>query len=89
MLLSLWGVDSSYGDVIDNPKYMRAVIPALAALAWGEPRRRSYWEQELINALRIIERGWSGSEGDDRLLGRRHGAYAMDAGSLAQCRRRL
>ena len=34
-------------------------IPALAALAWGEPRRRSYWEQELLNALVIVERGWS------------------------------
>ena len=31
--------------------------PALAALAWGEPRRRSYWEQELLNALTIIEEG--------------------------------
>ena len=38
---------------------MRPVIPALAALAWGEPRRRAYWEQELLNALVIIERGWS------------------------------
>jgi lytic murein transglycosylase len=37
---------------------MRPIIPALAALAWGEPRRRSYWEQELLNALVIIERGW-------------------------------
>ena len=32
---------------------------ALAALAWGEPRRRTYWEQELLNALTIIQRGWS------------------------------
>ena len=38
---------------------MRPVFPSLAALAWGEPRRRKYWEQELINALRIVERGWS------------------------------
>jgi len=58
-LLALWGVESSYGDVITNPKYMRPVIPALAALAWGEPRRRAYWEQELLNALIIVERGWS------------------------------
>jgi membrane-bound lytic murein transglycosylase B len=58
-MLALWGIESSYGEVIDNPKYMRPVIPALAALAWGEPRRRSYWEAELINALVIIERGWS------------------------------
>jgi lytic murein transglycosylase len=58
-MLALWGVESSYGEVIDNPKYMRPVIPALAALAWGEPRRRSYWEAELLNALVIVERGWS------------------------------
>jgi lytic murein transglycosylase len=58
IMLSLWGVESSFGDVIDNPKYMRPVIPALAALAWGEPRRRTYWEAELLNALVIIERGW-------------------------------
>ena len=38
--------------------HMRPVIPALAALAWGEPRRRTYWETELINALVIIENGW-------------------------------
>ena len=38
---------------------MRPVLPALAALAWGEPRRRTYWEQELLNALVIVERGWS------------------------------
>jgi membrane-bound lytic murein transglycosylase B len=59
ILLAIWGVESSYGEVIDNPKYMRPVIPALAALAWGEPRRRSYWEAELLNALVIIERGWA------------------------------
>jgi membrane-bound lytic murein transglycosylase B len=58
-MLALWGIESSYGEVIDNPKYMRPVIPALAALAWGEPRRRTYWEAELLNALVIIDRGWS------------------------------
>jgi membrane-bound lytic murein transglycosylase B len=59
IMLSLWGIESSYGDVIDNPKYMRPVIPSLAALAWHEPRRRTYWEAELLNALVIVERGWS------------------------------
>src|SRR6202142_3315710 len=58
-MLGLWGMESSFGDVIVNPKYMRPVIPALAALAWGEPRRRAYWEAELLNALVIIERGWA------------------------------
>ena len=52
-------MESSFGDVIVNPKYMRPVIPALAALAWGEPRRRAYWEAELLNALVIVDRGWA------------------------------
>ena len=38
---------------------MRPIIPALAALAYGEPRRRRYWEAELINALIIIDKGWA------------------------------
>lgn len=57
-MLGLWGMESAFGDVVENPKHMRPVIPALAALAWGEPRRRTYWEAELLNALVIIERGW-------------------------------
>lgn len=59
VMLGLWGMESSFGDVIDNPKYMRPVIPALAALAYGEARRRKYWEAELINALVIVDRGWA------------------------------
>jgi lytic murein transglycosylase len=59
IMLGLWGMESSFGDVIINPKYMRPVIPALAALAWGEPRRRAYWEAELLNALAIVDRGWT------------------------------
>jgi membrane-bound lytic murein transglycosylase B len=58
IMLGLWGMESSFGDVIVNRKYMRPVIPALAALAWGEPRRRHYWEAELLNALTIVDRGW-------------------------------
>ena len=58
VMLGLWGMESAFGDVIDNPKHMRPVLPALAALAWGEPRRRTYWEQEFLNALVIVERGW-------------------------------
>lgn len=58
-LLGLWGMESSFGDVITNTKYMRPVIPALAALAYGEPRRRKYWEAELLNALTIVDRKWA------------------------------
>jgi membrane-bound lytic murein transglycosylase B len=58
-MLGLWGIESAFGDPLVQQNHMRPVIPALAALAWGEPRRRNYWEQELLNALVIIDRGWS------------------------------
>jgi len=59
IILGLWGMESSFGDVITNRKYMRPIIPAIAALAWGAPRRRPYWETELLNALTIVDRGWA------------------------------
>ena len=58
VMMGLWGIKSAYGDPDVQQNHMRPIFPALAALAWGEPRRRTYWEQELINALRIVERGW-------------------------------
>jgi lytic murein transglycosylase len=57
-LLALWGVETAYGDPLVQRNHMRPVFPSLAALAWNEPRRRTYWETELINALRIVEKGW-------------------------------
>jgi membrane-bound lytic murein transglycosylase B len=58
-LLALWGVESAYGDPQVQQNHMRPVFPSLAALAWNAPRRRAYWESELINALKIVDRGWS------------------------------
>jgi membrane-bound lytic murein transglycosylase B len=58
-LLALWGVESAFGDPQVQQNHMRPVFPSLAALAWNAPRRRAYWETELINALKIVDRGWS------------------------------
>ena len=89
VMLGLWGIESAYGDPVVQKNHMRPVIPALAALAWGEPRRRAYWEQELLNALGHHRARLEHARGDARLLGRRHGPHPMDAGGVAQCRRRL
>jgi len=62
VMLGLWGMESAFGDPGVYLTHMRPIIPALAALAWGEPRRRKYWEAELLNALVIIERGWAKPE---------------------------
>ena len=59
VMLGVWGVESAFGDPAVQQRHMRPVFPSLATLAWGEPRRRRYWEQELINALTIVERGWA------------------------------
>jgi membrane-bound lytic murein transglycosylase B len=48
VVLAVWGIESSYGDPVVQERYMRPVIPSLATLAWAEPHRRAYWEQELI-----------------------------------------
>lgn len=61
-MLGLWGMESSFGDVITNMTYMRPIIPALAALAWRDPRRRRYWRAELAHALIIVDRGWAKPE---------------------------
>jgi len=59
VMLGLWGVESTFGDPLVQKNHMRPVIPSLATLAFAEPRRRKYWEAELINALTIIQQGWS------------------------------
>jgi membrane-bound lytic murein transglycosylase B len=62
IVASIWGMESGYGDLNGNPKYMKPVLVSLATLAWAEPRRRKYWEQELLNALLIVAKGWAKPE---------------------------
>src|SRR5580692_5970836 len=57
-LLALWGVESAYGDPQVQRNHMRPIFPALAALAWNAPRRKAYWDSELINAIKIVDKGW-------------------------------
>jgi membrane-bound lytic murein transglycosylase B len=58
-MLGVWGIESAFGDPVVAKNHMRPVIPSLATLAWAEPRRHAYWEGEFINALSIVQRGWS------------------------------
>ncbi len=62
-LLALWGVESAFGDPLVQQNHMRPIFPSLAALAWNAPRRKPYWESELINALHIVDRGWGAPDG--------------------------
>ncbi len=89
ILLGLWGMESSFGDVIVNPKYMRPVIPALAALAWGEPRRRELLGSRTAQRAHHRRPRLGAARRHDRLLGRRHGPHPMDAGGVAAHGRRF
>ena len=62
VMIGLWGIESAFGDPIVKQNHTRPVIPALAALAWRDPRRGRYWEQQLLDALVIIQRGWATPE---------------------------
>ncbi|HSI39570.1 MAG TPA: lytic murein transglycosylase [Xanthobacteraceae bacterium] len=59
VLLGLWGMESAFGELVDDPDHMKPVFASLGALAWGEPRRRKYWETEFLNALLVVQKGWS------------------------------
>jgi membrane-bound lytic murein transglycosylase B len=71
IIAAVWGMESGYGDLNGNPKYMKPVLASLATLAWNEPRRRKYWEQELLNALVVVSKGWARP---DEMLGSWAGA---------------
>src|SRR5271168_3264543 len=86
-MLGVWGIESAFGDPVVEKNHMRPVIPSLATLAWAAPPRllaTGAHQRAHDRAARLEHAGTNG-----RLLGRRHGTYAMDAGSLASRRHRL
>ena len=72
ILIAIWGHETSYGAVKGNFDLVRS----LATLAW-EGRRRDLFERELIDTLKIIDRGmprsalvgsWAGAFGNPQFL---------------------
>lgn len=54
ILAAFWGVESSYGAVLDNPAVVKPVVRSLATLGCGDPARAPYWRDELAAALQIL-----------------------------------
>ena len=82
-VLAIWGMESNYGaNRGDIP-----VIEALATLAY-EGRRRSFGEEQLIAALRILQAGdvspsamrgsWAGAMGHTQFIPTSYLSYAVD-----------
>jgi membrane-bound lytic murein transglycosylase B len=88
ILVSIWGLESSYGEVLDDPKIVKGVVRSLATLAYADPRRRRFGRQQLIAALKILQRGdisvagltgsWAGAMGHTQFIPTTYEAYAVD-----------
>lgn len=83
VLVAFWGLETNYGRTLGSFN-----IPvALATLAW-EGRRSSFFESQLIDALRIVEAGhvaaldmngsWAGAMGHMQFMPSTFRAYAVD-----------
>lgn len=73
ILVAFWGVESSYGAVLDNPAVVKPVVRSLATLGCGDPARAPYWRDELAAALQIL--AWNQAP-LDRMPGGLTGSWA-------------
>ena len=73
ILVAFWGVESSYGAVLDNPAVVKPVVRSLATLGCTDPARAGYWRNELTAALQIL--AWNEAP-LDRMPGGLTGSWA-------------
>jgi len=83
-LVSFWGLETNYGNYFGD----WSIPDALATLAC-DPRRSSFFTQELLNALRILDSGdvspeymigsWAGAMGHMQFMPSTFLRYAQDA----------
>jgi len=89
ILLAIWSMESSYGEVLKNDKVMRGVVRSLATLAYADKRRTKFARQQLIAAMKILQSGdideshlmgsWAGAMGHTQFIPTSYIAYAVDA----------
>lgn len=83
VIVAVWGLESNYGQF----KGSNDVVQSLATLAY-EGRRGSFFEEQLIAALKIIQNGdtsprnmtgsWAGAMGHTQFIPTSYLAYAVD-----------
>ena len=57
VLAAIWGIESSYGAVLDDLGVVRPVVRSLATLACGDTSRSTFWREQLLAAWEMLERG--------------------------------
>lgn len=83
IVIAIWGMETSYGEYLGE----KSVIRSLATLGYTGSRRR-FGQQQLIAALRILERGdttpermtgsWAGAMGHTQFIPTTYNGYAVD-----------
>ena len=83
VVVAVWGMESAYGSLRGRTR----IIPALTTLAISS-RRASFYEQQLIGALQILQAGdvserglvgsWAGAMGHTQFIPTSYLAYAVD-----------
>lgn len=86
--VAIWGMESSYGAVLKNKKIVRPTIRSLATLAYQGGPRQGFGREQLIAALKILQRGdvspanmygsWAGAMGHTQFIPTTYNAYAVD-----------
>lgn len=88
VLIAIWGLESSYGQILDNPKIVKGVIRSLATLAYRGDKRAKFGRTQLIAALKILQNGdttparltgsWAGAMGHTQFIPTTYLAHAVD-----------
>lgn len=88
IILAIWGMESSYGAILDNDNIVKSTVRSLATLAYMGGSRQEYGRTQLIAALRILQRGdvtlgnmtgsWAGAMGHTQFIPTSFEAYAVD-----------
>ena len=84
ILVAIWGIESNYGELPGS----RDVLRSLATLGAEDTRRASFWQRELLAALKILERGdvtrdqfvgsWAGASGHTQFMPSTYLEFGID-----------
>ncbi len=87
-VVAVWGMESTYGEVLSDPTVVKSVVRSLATLAYADPPRAKFGRQQLVAALKILQRGdigidgltgsWAGAMGQTQFIPTTYEAYAVD-----------
>jgi membrane-bound lytic murein transglycosylase B len=88
IVVAIWGMESSYGEVLQNQNIVKPVIRSLATLAYADSDRRRFGREQLLAALQILQRGdttadqmygsWAGAMGHTQFIPTTYLAHSAD-----------